>query len=257
MPQQFIRSSVLYSRILYIVRFSRLFQNRPDNHTTEADTVVVIDVLRSFTTAAVALARGAVAVYPVAAPGVLDTISSTVDRIVSVGAAAGGAPVPGFDYGNSPSALSNADLAGRNVVISTAAGVRGLHLFRQAKHLFAASLVCASATVRAIKEAGCSEVCFVITGEWDDRDGDEDIACADYMEALLRGETVAPQAFAQRVRGSDFGARFATGIWANLPTADLDIASHVDLFEFAMPVRRQADLLVIHSASHNGHRARP
>ena len=107
--------------------FSRLFPNRPGHQSTEADTVVVIDVLRSFTTAAVALHRGAAAVYPVDDPAAAREACGRIDRAVSVGAFAGGAPVPGFDFGNSPSALARADLTGRPVVISTAAGVRGLH----------------------------------------------------------------------------------------------------------------------------------
>lgn len=227
------------------MRFSRLFLNRPDLHSSTADTVVVIDVLRSFTTAAVALARGAMAVYPVADPGAVSAICAGIEGAVSVGAVAGGSPVPGFDYGNSPSALAGLDLTGKSVVISTAAGVRGLHFFHQASHLYAASLVCARATAEAIRAAGSDEVCFVITGEWNDRDGDEDIACADYIEAMLLAEPAAPEAFAQRVRQSDFGARFVAGTWPNLPIADLDLAARTDLFDFAMPVQHEAGQLVI------------
>lgn len=47
------------------MRFSRIFLNRLQNQPGAEDTVVVIDVLRSFTTAAVALAQGASAIYPV------------------------------------------------------------------------------------------------------------------------------------------------------------------------------------------------
>jgi 2-phosphosulfolactate phosphatase len=225
--------------------FSRLFLNRPDSQSTAVDAVVVIDVLRSFTTAAVALDKGALAVYPVEDPASVRHVCARIERPVSVGAFAGGAPVPGFDYGNSPCALADADLTGRNVVISTAAGVRGLHLFRRARHLYAASLVCARATADAIREAGDDEVCFVITGEWTDRDGDEDVACADYIESLLRGESPSPEAFARRVRQSDFGARFALGTWPNLPAADLEIVAHADRFGFAMPVQVEAGELVI------------
>ena len=47
------------------MKFSRVFLNRLHNQPDASDTVVVIDVLRSFTTAAVALERGAAAIYPV------------------------------------------------------------------------------------------------------------------------------------------------------------------------------------------------
>ena len=136
-------------------------------------------------------------------------------------------------------------LSGKNVVLSTAAGVRGLHLFRGAPRLFAASLVCARATAKAIRAGGGGHVCFVVTGEWADRDGDEDVACADYLQALLGGDSPGPEAFAQRVRQSDFGKRFALGTWPDLPTADLDLVAQADLFGFAMPVHREAERLVI------------
>jgi 2-phosphosulfolactate phosphatase len=86
--------------------------------------------------------------------------------------------------------------------------VRGLTRFRHARALFAGSLVLARATATALLELQPAEVCFVITGEWVDRDGDEDIACADYIDALLHGEQPDPEHYAARVRDSDFGRRF-------------------------------------------------
>lgn len=227
------------------MRFSRIFLNRLQNQPAATDTVVVIDVLRSFTTAAVALERGAAAIYPVDGLGAARLLAGQLRDPVSVGAVVGGDPAPGFDFGNSPSRLLAADLAGKTVVLSTAAGVRGLQRFRQARQLYAASLVCARATAAAIASAGAGEVCFVITGEWLDRDGDEDIACADYIEALLRGEQPDPEWFAERVRQSDFGRRFAAGTWPNLPPADLDVCAQANRFGFAMPLRREGDQLVI------------
>lgn len=227
------------------MRFSRIFLNRLQNQPGAEDTVVVIDVLRSFTTAAVALAQGASAIYPVEGVAAAMVLTGRIQDPVSVGAVVGGDPAPGFDFGNSPSQLMQADLAGKNIVLSTAAGVCGLQRFRRAPRLYAASLVCARATAEAIRAAGAKEVCFVITGEWVDRDGDEDIACADYIESLLRGDQPAAEAFAQRVRDSDFGQRFTAGTWPNLPLADLELAAQPDLYSFAMPVIREDEQLII------------
>ena len=227
------------------MKFSRLFLNRLQDLPPADDTVVVIDVLRSFTTAAVALANGARAIYPVEGLSAALALVERIGQPVLVGAVGGGDPAPGFDFGNSPAHLLQVDLAGKAVVMSTAAGVRGLQRFRRARRLYATSLTCAKATAEAIRAAGATEVCFVITGDWVDRDGDEDIACADYIEALLRGEPVDPLAFAQRVRDSDFGQRFTAGTWPNLPLADLELAARVDYYDFAMPVRCEDDHLVI------------
>lgn len=228
-----------------MMKFSRIFLNRLQNEPSRFDAVVVIDVLRSFTTAAVALARGVPAIYPVEAVSAAFNLANRIERACLVGAVAGGNSIDGFEFGNSPAALLAADLGQRPVVMSTAAGVRGLQRFHGASHLFAASLVCGKATAAAIRQCCPSSVCFVITGDWVDRDGDEDVACADYIEALLSGQQPDPAEYAARVRHSDFGERFRSGRYAHLPLADLDLAAEVDRFDFAMPVSREDERLVI------------
>ena len=121
------------------MKFSRVFLNRLQNEAITSDTVVVIDVLRSFTSAAVALARGASAIYPMPGIAAAIALADRIDHSITVGAIAGGDPAPGFAFGNSPSRLMRANLAGKKIVMSTAAGVRGLQRFRQARHLYAAS----------------------------------------------------------------------------------------------------------------------
>ena len=227
------------------MQFSRSFLNRPSCQPDVNDTVVVIDVLRSFTTASVVLAKGASAIYLADGLAAAAELLGRIENPVSVGALAGGDPAPGFDFGNSPSELMRADLAGKTVVLCTAAGVRGLHLSRQARRLYAAGLACARATAEAIRATDAQDVCFVITGEWTDRDGDEDVACADYIESLLRGNPAKAKDYARRVRKSDFGRRFTSEAWPNLPQADLEFAARADFYEFAMKVERDGDHLLI------------
>jgi hypothetical protein len=70
--------------------------------------------LRSFTTAAVALAQGASAIYPVEGVAAAIALAGRIQHPVSVGAVVGGDPAPGFDFGNSPSQLMHANLAGKD-----------------------------------------------------------------------------------------------------------------------------------------------
>ena len=111
------------------MQFSRCFLNRLQDRALVHDTVVVVDVLRSFTTAAVALARGASTIYPVEGIAAALALNNRLEGSVSVGAIAGGDPVAEFDHGNSPARLLAENLRGRPVVPSTAAGVRGLQRF--------------------------------------------------------------------------------------------------------------------------------
>lgn len=207
--------------------------------------VVVIDVLRSFTTAAYALAAGAREVQAAASAAAALAMARCDPAVLTVGAVGGGAAAEGFDLGNSPSALAGVRLCGRRVALYTAGGTRGLAACEQADLLLAGSLVCATASANWLRRLAPPRVTLVITGTWSDRDGDEDHACADLIEAVLHGDDPPRAAYAARVRQSDFGRRFGAVAYPQLPAADLDCCAAVDRFDFAMPVRRGPDGPVI------------
>ena len=88
-------------------------------------TVIIIDVFRAFTTAAIAFHRGADHIVLVAEieealalrdRGIGDLLMGEVDGIRP----------DGFDYGNSPFEISTADVAGKTIVQSTRAGTVGV-----------------------------------------------------------------------------------------------------------------------------------
>lgn len=207
--------------------------------------VVVIDVLRSFTTCAYAFARGAREVLPVNSVEAAHRLRERYPDALTVGAVGGGAPAAGLDLGNSPSQVAALDLKGRRIIHYTAGGTRGLVACDHAGVLLSASLVCATATAMYLRLLRPPSVTLVVTGIWSDRDGDEDHACADLIEALLRGDDPPRAPFAERVRNSDFGRRFTAGNNPHLPVADLECAAAVDRFNFAMPMNRLRDGLLI------------
>ena len=137
------------------------------------------------------------------------------------------------------------ELTGRRIIQYTAGGTRGLVACDHAMVLLAGSLVCAAATARYLRLLNPRSVTLVVPGVWKDRDGDEDHACADLIEALLRGNDPPRERYAERLRRSDFGRRFLSGTDPNLPPADLECAAAVDRFDFAMPMNRLHDGLLI------------
>lgn len=230
----------------------RVSLNRLVQESHDFDAVVAIDVLRSFSTAAYAFAAGASEIHPVGTAAEADLLQEFLPDALTVGALPGGRPMPGFDLGNSPACVRELSLAGRPVILSTAAGVQALLRFRTAPRLFAASLVCAGATVRALHALAPMRIALITTGEWIDRDGDEDIACADYLAAGLKDEPIDRETLSRRVRDSDFGQRFVAGDDPALPLADLDLCMQVDRFDFAMPVTRGPHGLVMRPLSVRG-----
>jgi 2-phosphosulfolactate phosphatase len=219
---------------------------RCTNDTCGAATgaVVAIDVIRAFTTAAFALAAGARDIVPV---GTVEEALVLRDRFPGALAMGevGGYPIEGFDFGNSPSELLGRDLAGRRLIQRTSAGTQGLVRSLKAETLFAGSLVCAAATARAIRRLAPATVTLVATGVFPGRDGDEDIACADYLAALLTGSDIDTAALVGRVRASGSGQLFAAADHPAFPAADLDCCVDVDRFDFAMQVERRDGMLVL------------
>ena len=203
--------------------------------------VVVIDVLRSFTTCAYAFDRGAIEVLPVGSLADAQTLRRRHPEALAIGAVGGGAPAPGLDLGNSPSQVAALDLRGRRVIQFTAGGMHALAACGRARMLLAASLVNATATAAYLQRLWPAAVTLVTTGAWVDRDGDEDHACADLIADLLAGRNPPRAPFAARVRNSDFGRRFAADTDPHLPRADLDCCAQVDRFDFAMPLNRLHD----------------
>ena len=219
-----------------------------DNCHEARGLVVVIDVLRAFSTAAYALQAGAQEIVLVSGVDEALALRDHLDNSLVMGEVGGLRP-QGFDLGNSPADLLELDLRGKRLIQRTGAGTQGVVRSTGADRLWAASFVCVSATVRAINLLGPQEVTFIVTGIHENRDGDEDIACAEYMSALLQGEQPDPQPFLERVRNSASGKLFTGLPGEDFLSQDLELAMQVDRFAFCMPVVRSEGLMVLR-ASH-------
>lgn len=210
--------------------------------------VVVIDVLRAFTTAAYAFGRGAREIY----------LTSEVDEALAVKERFPGAQVmgevnsraiPEFDFSNSPAEIDGQDLNGGCLVQRTSAGTQGIVRSVNADILLGGSFACAAATVRYLEARNPGNVTFVITGIYPDREGDEDWACAEYMAELVQGWSPDPQPYLQRVYDSTCGGWFTNPEMPEFPQHDIEMAAQIDSFDNAMPVERDGDLLVMRPVS--------
>jgi 2-phosphosulfolactate phosphatase len=214
--------------------------------------VVVIDVLRAFSTAAYALAAGAQDILLTHSVENALALRQRFPGSLIMGEV-GGLPVEGFDFSNSPSQIIGRDLTGRRLIQRTSSGTQGMVLSQQAAERWAGSFVCARATAQAITLRAPRQVTFVITGapagqHFDGTPilaGDEDAACADYLEALLRGTTPDPEPFLRRVLQSPTAVKFASPDQPDFPETDLAYCTALDRFDFAMRTRLQDDLLIL------------
>ena len=211
--------------------------------STSTGLVVVVDVLRAFSTAAYALGGGAERVVPVGSIDEALVLKRENPGWLACGEK-NGLPHPGFDLCNSPTQLLEADLRGRTLVQRTSAGTQGVVRSVAAEKLVAASFVVAGATVRYIQGLAPEAVTFVITGGSLDG-GAEDLACAHYLEACMKGMDPDPAPYLEQVRNAPDARPFLDPSRLAWPGSDLTYCTDLDRFDFAMPVSRVNGLHVI------------
>jgi 2-phosphosulfolactate phosphatase len=197
--------------------------------------VVVIDVLRAFSNAAYAFSRGAGEIYPIGGVEEALRLKAQIPGLLACGEV-GGLPPAGFDFGNSPTQTKELDLTGRVIVQSTGAGTKGIVRSVKAGTMLAASLVVADATVQFVRQRAPEVVTFVITGQYAAGHGDEDLACAEYLELLFRGQKPDPTPFIERVFASRDAVQHLDPNETGFPYSDLELCTRIDAFDFAMPV---------------------
>nr|WP_127896680.1 2-phosphosulfolactate phosphatase [Streptomyces sp. S10(2018)] len=208
---------------------------------TEAPAVaVVVDVMRAFTVAAWAFARGAEKIVLAGSlEEALDLKAGHPDRV----ALKDGPLVPGFDLVNSPGLLRSADLAGRTVVQKTTAGTVGALAVREAPLVLCAGFVVAEATAGLLRERGAERVTFVVTGE--DGRADEDLACAQYIAGRADGDGADAGGFLRRAAASRAATELAQGVRQGVHPDDVALCLEADRFPFAMVAAQEDSLMVL------------
>lgn len=200
--------------------------------------VVVIDVIRAFTNAAFAFSRGAKEIYPVSEVREALQFKEEFPNSLACGEE-GGIPPDGFDFGNSPIQTNTLDLSDRTIVQRTGAGTQGIVRSIKADLIMAASLVVANATTRYIQMLPITEITFVITGQYAPKRGDEDLACAEYLESILKGQKPDPAPYVDRVYRSRDALLHLDPNLPAFPRSDLDHCTQIDAFDFAMLVSKE------------------
>jgi len=206
-------------------------------------TVVIVDVFRAFTTAAVALARGAEKIIMVAEPAEALALRQKGLGDVTVGEVNGIRP-DGFDFGNSPHEMTEAELEGKTIIQTTRAGTTGVAAATNASAIYAGSFVVARATAEAIRREPPALVTIVAMG-WNARQRtDEDELCAMYLRNLIEGRTPDADALHAVAQAGGEVAKFYDPSQPHFHRQDCEIALDIDLFDFAIAVNREDDLLV-------------
>jgi len=210
--------------------------------------VVVIDVYRAFTSAALMVHLGAEKIVLVAEPEAVLRLKRE-SGYLAVGEV-GGKRVPGFDLGNSPSrilAAGREPFAGRAVAQRTSAGVAGaLAAASRSDVVILGSYATAGAIAQYVK--GLSPppalVSLVAMGAGGEGVTPEDEACADYIEHLLTGRPYDHTAALRRIVAHECTQKFLRGDQERFPSTDPIYCLQRDLFDFVIVAAQENGQLV-------------
>jgi 2-phosphosulfolactate phosphatase len=204
---------------------------------------VVIDVMRAFTAAAWAFARGAEKI--ILAGTLEEALAFKVGHPDWV-TLKDGPPAPGFDALNSPGMLRTAELGGKTVVQKTTYGTAGALAAREAQLVLCASFVVAGATARLLRACAYNSVTFAVTGE--DGQAEEDLACAQYIARRAAGAVTDAGPFLRRAAESRAAVRLTQDArrgFQGVHPADVALCLELDRFPFAMVAAPEDSMLVL------------
>lgn len=197
-------------------------------------TAVIIDVFRAFTVETWMFRRNARKVIPMGSLEEAFAYRRAHPDTLLCGER-GGAMVPGFDFGNSPSQLEHADLTGKTLVHTTGAGTQGIANAVNAREILTGSLVNAGAVAQYIRMTRPEQVSLVCMGLNCLRPIEEDTLCARYIQSLLEDRPLPDMA--QRIESLKHtsGAKFFDPAQQSVfPQRDFVLCTQLDTVPFVL-----------------------
>lgn len=208
------------------------------------DLTIIIDVFRAFSTACYAIDKGIERIYPVGDIEQAYALKRANPDFLLAGERNEQKP-EGFDFGNSPTHLLNADISAKSMIHTTSSGTQGIVNAVNADEIITGSFVNAGAIVRYIKNKNPITVSLVCMGYACQYPTDEDTLCATYIKNELENQPNDFKSMIETIRKGD-GARFfeeSKQEWS--PKSDFDLCLDLNRFNFILKAEKEGDLQVL------------
>lgn len=202
---------------------------------------VIIDVFRAFSTTCYAFEKGIDKIYPVGDIELAYQLKKQNPDFILVGERNEQKP-EGFDFGNSPLQLLNADLSGKTIVHTTSSGTQGIANATKADEIITGSFVNAGAIVKYIQQQQPESVSLVCMGYACEYPTDEDTLCAEFIKNELKKQPNNFEKMVGLIRNGS-GARFFDPErqgWS--PQEDFELCLDLNRFNFVLKIDREDNL---------------
>jgi 2-phosphosulfolactate phosphatase len=186
---------------------------------------IVIDVIRAFTVAHIAIAQGAHQIRLVDTIAAAFALKGQSPEYILAGER-DGLPVPGFDLPNSPYKFSQLNLKGKTLILKTTYGTEAaLHALHGAQ-VFVAGFINAKITALYVKQLEANNQKKIITIIASHPTSDEDLACAQYIQGLITGHNqITVEEVTRRIQMSECAKKFQDRSQTAFDPRDLEICA--------------------------------
>jgi 2-phosphosulfolactate phosphatase len=204
--------------------------------------VVIIDVLRAFTTDAYIINNRANKIIPVGAVEDAFKLEKNNPDYILIGER-NGIKIDGFDFGNSPAEVCNVDFKNKTVIQTTSAGTQGIVNAKYANEIILGNFVCLQAIVNHIKKINPPLVTLVAMGEKGLGKTDEDELCAKALKDLLLGNNTDFIKIKNYLSNCESTSKFFDISKTEFNEKDFDLAMDFSKFNFILKVHKKDNLL--------------
>lgn len=210
------------------------------------EITIVIDVFRAFTTAAYVLEQGPEVYYLTNQCSVIARLAKNYFHSIRIGKPEKDSDLS-YTIPNSPTRVIEEKIKGAPVLHRTAAGGSGVLFLKEGTAIFAASFVNADATVIYVKKLNPSRITAIPMGYEGNIPSLEDNLCADYINALIKGEKFSITPYISELKEGP-GKYFFGEDQKQYPKEDFDRCLELKRFNFAIIVEVKGDYAMLRAS---------
>ena len=204
--------------------------------------IVVIDVLRAFTTACYAMSNNPNDYIVVPDLDSAYNLKKKNPDYVLIGEK-NGYDVPGFDYGNSPTQIKDLDFSNRTIIHTTTLGTKGIsNALKHTGEIITGSFVNAKAIVNYVKKESPNIVyLFCTDGRLNDN---EDLMFAKYIKGYFENNPLDINIIREKLTKHESGTNYLINPRTEYAKNDFFLALKLNKFNFVLKAYVGMDGLV-------------
>ncbi|MDP2585848.1 MAG: 2-phosphosulfolactate phosphatase [Candidatus Levybacteria bacterium] len=206
------------------------------------ELVIVIDVLRAFTTACYAINNNPKDYIIVSDIDSAHKLKNENSNYILIGERRG-IKIPGFDFGNSPTEIKNVDFSGKTIVHTTTLGTKGIiSALKHTKDVITGSFVNVEATINYIKKEKLS--CIYLFSTSGISDDNEDLMLAKYIKGYFENKPLDITSIRDNLMKHESGIKYLINPLTGYSKSDFFLALELDKFNFIIKAYLDKDQLI-------------